>query len=287
MNRRLGLVALAASISIASPTAAPAAALAADVSSGELQTLASEAAGGDQQALAELRTVTSVGGRPVTIAAALATNRGDELHARLLALTAAGAGTTPAISAANARRAAQAILHGQSSGRSTVSDPLQSALNKIGHALATLARDVPGGSVVFWTVVAALVLGVATLGSRRMLGRLERAGQRRADGFQTAVDDPEELEREARAAEARGEFDAAVRLRFRAGLLSLGARKAITYRPSLLTADVARRLHSTRFEALAATFERVAYGGAAAGSADAAEAREGWKLVLGEVGQRS
>ncbi len=93
-------------------------------------------------------------------------------------------------------------------------------------------------------------------------------------------EDPSALEQEAQAAEARGAFEHAVRLRFRAGLLRLGSRAAIEYRPSLLTAEVASRLHSPQFDSLAESFERIAYGGAGARSDDADAAREGWRSVL-------
>jgi hypothetical protein len=93
-------------------------------------------------------------------------------------------------------------------------------------------------------------------------------------------EDPRTLERDAAAAEAGGAFAEAIRLRFRAGLLALGARGAIEYRASLRTAEVSRRLSSVDFDLLAATFERIAYGGGDASALDAAAAREGWQRVL-------
>ncbi len=75
------------------------------------------------------------------------------------------------------------------------------------------------------------------------------------------VEDPDELERAADAAERAGRLDDAVRLRFRAGLLRLGSRGAIRYRPSVTTGEVRRVLGSDTFDELARTFEAVAYGG--------------------------
>ena len=134
---------------------------------------------------------------------------------------------------------------------------------------------------MFWGVLACAVLIVAILGTRRRLRRLTPAesGPRgvRERGIEQT---PQSLEREAAAAEARGAFADAVRLRFRAGLLSLGTREVIEYRPSLRTAEVSRKLRSAEFDSLARTFERVAYGGSDAGAPDATASREGWKQVL-------
>ena len=52
-------------------------------------------------------------------------------------------------------------------------------------------------------------------------------------------EDPAALERDADRAAAAGEWETAVRLRFRAGLLRLDARELIEYRPSLTTGEVA------------------------------------------------
>ena len=64
----------------------------------------------------------------------------------------------------------------------------------------------------------------------------------------------------------RGDLEAALRLRFRAGLLRLDARGAIEFRPSISTHEVRRALRSEDFDALAATFDDVVYGGRAAGA---------------------
>ena len=60
------------------------------------------------------------------------------------------------------------------------------------------------------------------------------------------ADDPQALERAAEAAERDGEWERAVRLRFRAGLLRLDRRKVLVYRPSLTTGEVARALEGAR-----------------------------------------
>ena len=74
---------------------------------------------------------------------------------------------------------------------------------------------------------------------------VKRVGRRRARGtgavardMRATNEDPAVLEREADDAERRGDLERAVRLRFRAGLLRLGDRGAIEYRPSLTTSEV-------------------------------------------------
>ena len=80
-------------------------------------------------------------------------------------------------------------------------------------------------------------------------------------------EDPDALERAADEAERDGDLARALRLRFRAGLLRLGDRGAIHYRPSVTTGEVRRTLGSATFDDLAGTFEAVTYGGRTAAPA--------------------
>ncbi len=70
------------------------------------------------------------------------------------------------------------------------------------------------------------------------------------------------------------------------GLLRLGDRGAIRYRPSVTTGEVRRALDSHRFDDLAGTFEAVTYGGRAADPPDVDAARREWPHVLEESGRR-
>jgi hypothetical protein len=109
------------------------------------------------------------------------------------------------------------------------------------------------------------------------------AADRRARGQTVsgaASEDPAELERAADAAERAGQLDVAVRLRFRAGLLRLGNRGAIRYRPSVTTNEVRRVLGSETFDELARTFDAVAYGGRDAGPPDVDAARREFAFGL-------
>jgi len=280
MTQRRRALALAAAVALLLPVGARAAA----VTTAQLRSLAGRAAAGDPQALAALRSVTTVDGRPAQIAGALNAHTARQLRARLLALSSPGAGAAPSpgsgLSAAEAQQEAAAILAARRYDQAPVPDPVSTLLDKLGRALTGLASGAPGGPAVFWGIVAALVLGFTATGVRRMMRRLDPLAHARPVSGEAAREDPHSLEREAQAAEARGAFSDAVRLRFRAGLLSLSARKTIDYRPSLLTTDVARRLRSPQFDALASSFERIAYGGEAAAKDDATASREGWKVLL-------
>jgi Domain of unknown function (DUF4129) len=97
------------------------------------------------------------------------------------------------------------------------------------------------------------------------------------------LEDPDALERAADAAELAGDLDVAVRLRFRAGLLRLGGRGAIRYRPSVTTNEVRRVLGSETFDQLAETFDGIAYGGRDAVPPDVDAARREWPRVVADA----
>jgi hypothetical protein len=277
MRPHTGALALVASLALL----APGAAIASNVSASELQSLAGQAAGGDANALAQLRQVDQVDGQPAAVAAALQTSDETQLHSRLAALATphAPAGAS-ALSATQAQATASAILAAGRYSKAPVPDPVGSVFDKLGRWLGKVAADAPGGPVAFWGVLGALVLALGTFAARRTMRRLDPAAARLARTAESRGEDPAALEQEAQAAEARGAFADAVRLRFRAGLLQLSFRGALDYRPSLLTADARRRLHSPQFDSLAGSFERIAYGGAPAAEADAAAARDGWRRLL-------
>jgi hypothetical protein len=133
-----------------------------------------------------------------------------------------------------------------------------------------------------WLALAAAVVVVAGVLVARLSAR--RGRQRFADG-RRAFDsdgslDPEELERRAEEAERRGDLDAALRLRFRVGLLRLADAGVVRLRPGLTNGTVSRTLRSPRFDELAGDFDEVAYGGRPATDTDIANARSAWRSVL-------
>ena len=150
----------------------------------------------------------------------------------------------------------------------------------LAEAVADALRAIPGPTWVALAVLVAVLLGllVARLAGRpggRLLARSPSGGAPVAES-----DDPDALEAAAAEAEARGDYSTALRLRFRAGLLRLDERGAITFRPSLTTGEVRRLLGSATFDDLASTFEEVAYGGRSAEPVDVAGARDGWPRLL-------
>ena len=192
--------------------------------------------------------------------------------------------------AAEARAHAREILQERRFRGSGLPRPFAGLLRWLGDRLQPvsdfiddLALRTPGGRPVVFILLSALVLLAAAALARRSIRRGAAAAVRAARARAPARDDPAALEREADRAAANGEWDTAVRLRFRAGLLRLDARRLIEYRPSLTTGEVAAAVGSPAFERVGADFDAIAYGGRAADEDDEAASREGWQRVLSEA----
>ena len=193
-------------------------------------------------------------------------------------------------SADDSRAQAREILQERRFRGSEIPRPFAGIVRWLGERLQPVADfvedlsvRVPGGPPVF---VAILVLLAATLLARGSIRRRAAAAARAARARSPARDDPDDLERDADRAAAAGEWETAVRLRFRAGLLRLDARDAIEYRPSLTTGEVRRAIFSPAFDRVGSDFDEIAYGGRPAKEADAEASREGWARVLSETGHR-
>jgi hypothetical protein len=144
-----------------------------------------------------------------------------------------------------------------------------------------LAGWIPGGESVLWTVlglavVAAAGVVAAWLGRRRGGTVIERLASASVD----SGIDPRRLERLAEEAEARGELELALRLRFRAGLIRLARQRAVPSPETLTSRQLVRLLGSEHFDRLAHDLDEVVYGGRAATHADIEAARTGWPAVL-------
>lgn len=204
----------------------------------------------------------------------------------------AAASIEPPVDPNAARREAQHILSDRRFRPSATPRPLRGPLRWLGDRiesafgpLGRLLALVPGWT---WLVALALVVAaVAWIVARRARRRVARTPTGKlVRGVPDDGEDPDELERAADAAERDGDLARAVRLRFRAGLLRLGDRGAIRYRPSVTTGEVRRALGSNRFDELAGTFEAVTYGGRSADPPDVDAARREWPNVLEEAGRR-
>lgn len=255
----------------------------------QLQDLAARAAG-DPRALADLRAVREVDGRPVDMGRALSGAEGPGLAARLQALS-GGAAAGPAVASDQARQEARDVLEGRRFKPARVPRPFAGILRTLGRWLE------PGGEPLgrLWRrvvdtvagklVLVGLVFLVAALISLRLVARrspgiVHRTRPLGVDGHGL---DPDELERQAVIAEGAGDLDHAVRLRFVAGVLRLDRAGVIAYRSSLTTGQLRARLPSASFAELAAAFDEIAYGGRPAEVADLRAATEGWPRVLAEA----
>jgi hypothetical protein len=191
-----------------------------------------------------------------------------------------------------ARRAAQHILSDRRYRSSSAPRPLRGPVRWVGDRVDSLFR--PLGRLIqavsgwIWLVAAVIVIGVivwaVVRGRRRRVANAPAVKAARVGADES--EDADALEREADAAERDGDLARAVRLRFRAGLLRLGDRGAIHYRPSVTTGEVRRALESQRFDDLAETFEAVTYGGTPADRPAVDAARREWPNVLEETGRR-
>jgi len=190
-----------------------------------------------------------------------------------------------------ARDQAREILGGRRYKPADVPRPFEGALEWLGDRLRPIGdffsriTESLAGKIALAAVLAGVVAVVALLVARRRTAASATGGpSRRRSSDERA--DPGRLEREADAAERRGDLDVALRLRFRAGLLRLDRAGAIHFRPSITTGQVARRLRLPSFDDLAITFDAVAYGGRHASATDLQSARAEWPRVLERAAPR-
>jgi hypothetical protein len=283
--------ALAAIALTALVLAAPSPAAAEAVSGPELIALAEQAAG-DDAARERLLSVDEVDGRPVAVGAALIDARGAELadRARLIAALAQDA---PEGTPADDRRAAHDVLDDRRYEGSSLPRPLEGPFAWIGDRVQPVidwlnerGTSLPGGTTALWTLLAVLFILVSTTFTTMTIQRRALAIERARAAATPDAEDPAALERAAEQAERDGEFERAVRLRFRAGLLRLDRRHVLVYRPSLTTGEVARTIDAPAFADVGTRFDEIAYGGRPAEREDAEASQRGWRDVLAEVGHR-
>lgn len=264
------VAALVAALALASPALAASAA--------DVRRLATAAVAGDAAALTELRALREVDGRPVDLGRALDAS-GPVLDARLERLATA---TLPASTEAP-REIARAILEDGVYHAGEPPRPLRRPLRWLGEQLrrivAPLEPYVPDSTLLRALLAAALLALLATvaavlLGRRRLLSAEQAADRER----QAA--DPAALERAADEALARGDLEAALRLRYEAGLVRLHRAKRIVLRSSTTSGEVRAALAEPTFDELATTHDDVVYGARPAGRDDVERAVDGWRRVL-------
>ncbi len=135
-----------------------------------------------------------------------------------------------------------------------------------------------------------VALGVLALGTGVVVGlllvrRRARISARTAPtrGIDRQGEDPDELERRALGAEEAGDHEAAVRLRFRSGLLRLARQGVITNQDAQTDRQLSVRLQSPTFDTLAVRHEVIVYGRDPATEDDVAAARHDWPRALAEA----
>ncbi len=143
-----------------------------------------------------------------------------------------------------------------------------------------------------WIVALVLALGLGVLVGVILVRRRARIAPRPAHGrLATTDEDLSGMERAAEQAEANGDNELAVRLRFQFGLARLEARGAIADRLTMTSRQMRRTLQSPVFDELAARHESITYARKPATSRDVTSARDGWVRLLGKTpvseGERS
>ena len=215
----------------------------------------------------------------------------DEAFDVQMAIARMSAATTAGRSRPSAARAAQHILSGGQFRTAPTPRPLRKQLNWLGDRLhgivdwfGRVLSHVPALLLLLAALavlVAAITYVVTMIRARR--GRRDRTRRSAAASSARTPKIPTSSSGAADAAERAGRLDVALRLRFRAGLLRLGDRGAIRYRPSLTTNEVRHALGSESFDELARTFEAVAYGGRDAAPPDLDAARQAWPHVVADA----
>jgi hypothetical protein len=288
-RRRRAVAAVAVLVVLLTGSAfAPTQAQTQNVTESQFQALAQRAVD-DPRALAQLRAVQQVDGRPVDLRRALEGVEGPALTSRLRTL--AGGGGSGAVNAAEARQDAEDVLDGRRFQPSRVPRPLEGVLRTLGRWLKPIsdpfgrAWDAIAGTPAAQVILVGLVFLLATVVSVRLVGRRSPASLHRARPFGVDAEglDPEELERQAAAAERAGDLAHAVRLRFVAGVLRLDRAGVIAYRSSLTTGQLRAALRSGSFAEIASAFDEITYGGRPAGPSDVEQATTGWPRVLAEA----
>jgi len=196
-----------------------------------------------------------------------------------------------------ARERARQILDQRRFGRATEPKPLAGPLRWLGDRLEGVANWLddrlhdlfhllPGGwGPILGIAICVLVVGLIAWTVGRSARRVSRP-DREAGAPTRSSTDPRELEREADDADRAGDYERAVRLRFRAGLIRLDHARAIELRPWTTNTVVARRVASDRFDDLSLAFDGIVYGGRDATPSDSEIARAEWPRLLDEVRAR-
>ena len=200
-----------------------------------------------------------------------------------------------------ARDAAREILRGREFRPAGSPKPLEGVVTWIGDRLNGIAEGIgdffsglfkplfellPGNWGV--TLGIALCVGIAAFVIWLVSRNVVRAPNVAATASNGAAPDtdPKDLEAAAQRAERDEQFELAIRLRYRAGLIRLDHARVIELQPWNTAALLTRKVASPRFDRITDTFEAITYGGRAATGTQANTVRAEWSTLLTEVGHR-
>ncbi|MEO6988936.1 MAG: hypothetical protein ABI239_09865, partial [Aquihabitans sp.] len=239
-----------------------------DVPRSEAVVLIREAAS-DPAALEDLRTVDQIDGRPVDLTAVTDATVEDrrvrltELADQLDGATDSGAAVS---SSDDARRSAEQVLDAKKYHGNRLPQPFRGPLRWMADRLSGIGDFFAPIFDSGW-VQLLLFFGVlvgAGFGAVRLISRRSRAAVRRSRGGGPLVDqtlDPAELDRQADKAADAGDHQAAVRLRYEAGLLRLARSGRLDLRIATTARGAAHQVDQPAMDRLTDDFERVVYGG--------------------------
>lgn len=134
-----------------------------------------------------------------------------------------------------------------------------------------------------WIVASVLALGVGALLGVVLIRRRSRISARPTAAKAIAMEDPSDLERAAEAAEAEGDNELAVRLRFQLGLARLQAQGVISHRFTMTSHQLQRIVRSPLFDNLASRHESITYAKQRASADDVTSARDEWGQLLADT----
>lgn len=139
----------------------------------------------------------------------------------------------------------------------------------------------------WWPVaLGAIVLAAAVIVGLRLASKRARVGVTRAARvLEVRDEDPDELDVASAQAEHGGDYELAVRLRFRAGLARLERGGLITGRRTHTSSQLAYMLRSPTFDSLAGQLDGIVYAGQPATADHVGAARSGWPQVPAEARQ--
>lgn len=232
----------------------------------------------DVSAREELGGITEVDGVPVDLGPLL---DGSEQEVRERLRTLANRGEGP-IDVSGASEDAGEIL-----SESRFSDVKRaSGDSPTGRATGWLVDRIPApirsmlGSWEFWVIVGLVIVALALAKTQWSRRPSRRDSAWDSGPGRPAVSTPTDFERMADQAEESGDYGAAVRLRFSAGLARLKALGAIDDVRTTSAGRLRRVVPVPAVDRLAGTFEWVVYGERPATLADVEETRSDWTTVL-------